>query len=150
MNNKIKFVTVAAALLLSACSSTKTGSSSHGTSPLVHEFETQVGDRVFFAFDNNSLSSESKQVLERQASFLHKHQHLTADVEGHCDERGTSAYNMGLGERRANSAAKFLESKGIKADRLHVVSYGKERPAVIGDNEASWAKNRRAVTNLNN
>jgi peptidoglycan-associated lipoprotein len=69
-----------------------------------------------------------------------------ATIEGHCDERGTREYNLALGERRANAAKNYLVSLGVSADRLTTISYGKERPVALGSDEASWAKNRRAVT----
>jgi peptidoglycan-associated lipoprotein len=109
-----------------------------------------VGDRVFFAFDSSSLSSEAQQTLQRQAAWLKQYPNVSVTVEGHCDERGTREYNLALGERRANAAKKYLASEGIAASRISTISYGKERPAVIGDNEDAWSKNRRAVTVLMN
>ncbi|UCH75825.1 MAG: OmpA family protein, partial [Rhodospirillales bacterium] len=81
----------------------------------------------------------------RQADWLNTNGAITVTIEGHCDERGTREYNLALGERRAASAKQYLESMGIGGGRLETVSYGKERPAVLGSNEAAWAQNRRAV-----
>lgn len=105
-----------------------------------------VGDRVFFAYDRSDLSQEARATLDRQAAFLMRFPHLNVIVEGHCDERGTREYNLALGERRANSARDYLVALGISSNRIRTVSYGKERPAVLGANPASWAQNRRGVT----
>jgi len=105
-----------------------------------------VGDRVFFGFDKSDLSAEARATLDRQAAWLKKYPSANAIMEGHCDERGTREYNLALGERRASAAKNYLVAAGIEADRIKTVSYGKERPAVLGSNEAAWAQNRRAVT----
>lgn len=105
-----------------------------------------VGDRVFFNFDRSDLTAEARATLDRQATWLKKYSMLTVTLEGHCDERGTREYNLALGERRAMAAKNYLIAEGISPDRITTVSYGKERPAVLGSNEAAWAQNRRAVT----
>lgn len=117
-------------------------------SSLASNFERNVGDRVFFAFNKSDISHKAKEQLNRQAVWLKKHSHVRATIEGHCDERGTREYNLALGERRAESVLKYLHNLGIEKNRLDTISYGKERPAVDGDNEASWAQNRRAVTSV--
>lgn len=105
-----------------------------------------VGDRVFFGYDRYDLTSEARDILERQAAWLQQHQNLSITIEGHTDERGTREYNLALGERRANSVKNYLVAYGIDPRRITVISYGKERPAVPGSNSAAWAQNRRAVT----
>ncbi len=105
-----------------------------------------VGDRVFFSFDKSDLTSEAQATLDRQAVWLKKYSSVKIAVEGHCDERGTREYNLALGERRATAAKNYLVAAGIPASRITTVSYGKERPAVVGNNEAAWSQNRRAVT----
>lgn len=110
------------------------------------DLEQNVGDRVFFGYDSSILNSTAQATLQRQADWLQRHPNLSIVVEGHCDERGTRAYNLALGERRASSARNYLVSLGISPSRIATVSYGKERPAVLGSNERSWAQNRRAVT----
>jgi peptidoglycan-associated lipoprotein len=105
-----------------------------------------VGDRVFFGFDKSDLSTEAQGTLDRQATWLKKYSSAKVTLEGHCDERGTREYNIALGERRATAAKNYLEAAGIAAARISTISYGKERPAVVGSNEAAWAQNRRAVT----
>jgi peptidoglycan-associated lipoprotein len=110
------------------------------------DFVVNVGDRVFFDFDKSDIKSDAQQVLDRQAAWLKQYASTKVVIEGHCDERGTREYNLALGERRATAAKNYLVSKGIDAKRLQTISYGKERPAVLGSNEASWSQNRRAVT----
>lgn len=153
---------VAAALLVAACpqtpSSTGGAAGSAGTSTppsgqaqtdLRTQFQQQVGDRIFFAFDKSDITAESRATLQRQADFLKQHGEISVTIEGHCDERGTREYNLGLGERRANATKQALVALGIAANRMNTISYGKERPAVLGHNEAAWAQNRRAVTVIN-
>jgi peptidoglycan-associated lipoprotein len=108
-----------------------------------------VGDRVFFAYDKFDISPEARQTLERQAEWLKRYPNVTVTVEGHCDERGTREYNLALGERRANAAKNALVALGVPANRITTISYGKERPAVVGSNESAWAQNRRGVTVVN-
>ena len=105
-----------------------------------------VGDRVFFAYDSAQLSPEAQRTLERQAAWFKQYPNMSATIEGHADERGTREYNLALGERRAASAKKYLVGLGVAANRLSTISYGKERPAVIGSDESAWSQNRRAVT----
>ncbi|MDE2029879.1 MAG: peptidoglycan-associated lipoprotein Pal [Alphaproteobacteria bacterium] len=105
-----------------------------------------VGDRVFFAFDKSDLSSAAQATLDRQATWLKKYPDVKALIEGNCDERGTREYNLALGQRRATAVKNYLVAAGIPAGRISTISYGKERPAVVGHNEAAWAQNRRAVT----
>jgi len=104
-----------------------------------------VGDRVFFDFDKSDLRPDAIETLNRQAGWMKTNGAVTVTIEGHCDERGTREYNLALGERRAAAAKQYLESTGVDGGRMETVSYGKERPAVLGSNEAAWAQNRRAV-----
>ena len=112
------------------------------------DFESNVGDRVFFAFDKYNLKADARGTLEKQAAWLNKWQAATITVEGHCDERGTREYNLALGERRANSVRDYLVALGINPNRIRTISYGKERPVALGSNEAAWAQNRRGVTKV--
>ena len=107
-----------------------------------------VGDRVFFALDQSDLSPEAQQTLRRQAEWLRRYAAVTVTIEGHADERGTREYNLALGDRRAAAVKNFLVAAGIPAQRLQTITYGKERPAVVGSNEAAYSKNRRAVTTI--
>lgn len=104
-----------------------------------------VGDRIFFDFDKSDLRPDAIDQLNRQADFLKGNGSITVAIEGHCDERGTREYNLALGDRRAASAKQYLESVGVDGGRMETISYGKERPAVLGSNEDAWAQNRRAV-----
>lgn len=104
-----------------------------------------VGDRVFFGYDKYDLSPEARTTIEKQAQWLKTYSHINVSVEGHCDERGTREYNLALGEKRATAVRNYLVALGIEASRLQTISYGKERPAVTGSDEASWAQNRRGV-----
>ena len=103
-------------------------------------------DTVYFDTDRYNIDSEDAAALATQAQWLMSYPGKRASIEGHCDERGTREYNLALGERRANAAKTYLASLGVDATRLSTLSYGKERPLALGSDEASWAKNRRAVT----
>ncbi|MEW6015893.1 MAG: peptidoglycan-associated lipoprotein Pal [Candidatus Zixiibacteriota bacterium] len=98
---------------------------------------------VYFDFDKYNLVDSAKQALDHNAMILKDNPNLMIRIEGHCDERGTIEYNLSLGEKRAAAAKKYLTDLGIDPGRLQTISYGKERPAVAGSNEAAWAKNRR-------
>ncbi|MDH5412292.1 MAG: peptidoglycan-associated lipoprotein Pal, partial [Alphaproteobacteria bacterium] len=104
-----------------------------------------VGDRIFFDFDKSNLRPDAIDQLNRQADWLKMNGGITVAIEGHCDERGTREYNLALGDRRASSASQYLRSMGVDGGRIETISYGKERPAVLGSNEEAWAQNRRAV-----
>ncbi len=108
-----------------------------------------VGDRIFYDFDKSELRPEARRTIERWAAWLKQYPQNTVTIEGHADERGTREYNIALGERRATAARNFLVSQGIDARRVATISYGKERPAVLGSNEAAWSQNRRAVMQVN-
>ena len=105
-----------------------------------------VGDRVLFDYDSAKLDSSAKIMLDAQSRFLRANTDLNFIVEGHCDERGTREYNLALGEQRATAVRNYLVIQGIDPDRIKVISYGKEKPAVVGSNGMAWSKNRRAVT----
>jgi peptidoglycan-associated lipoprotein len=106
----------------------------------------EIGDTVFFGFDEYSLSPEDRVVVERQAALLMRSPSLSVRIDGHTDERGTREYNLALGDRRSNSVKDYLVALGVDPSRIATVSYGEERPAVLGSDERSWAQNRRAVT----
>jgi peptidoglycan-associated lipoprotein len=154
-----KFMCLMAALVLvAACSSdnsgggtgTENGAGGHGITEKDRgtqiDLQVNVGDRVFFGFDKSDLAPEARATLDKQVAWLKKYGSVKVTIEGHCDERGTREYNLALGERRATTVKNYLVAEGISADRVKTISYGKERPAVLGSNEAAWAQNRRGVT----
>jgi len=108
-----------------------------------------VNENILFSFDSSVLSDQAQQILNTKADYLRANSGIMVTVEGHCDNRGTEAYNIALGERRAESVKSFLVDLGISANRLKTISYGEERPIAMGQDEASWAKNRRAQFMVN-
>ena len=105
-----------------------------------------VGDRVRFALDRYDLSPEAEATLRQQAALLQNYPQIIVTIEGHADERGTREYNLALGERRADTVRNYLMALGVSADRITVVSYGKERPECPQASEGCWSQNRRGVT----
>jgi peptidoglycan-associated lipoprotein len=99
---------------------------------------------VHFEFDSAELLPEAKTILDQNAQWLLAHPDIEIMIEGHCDERGTIEYNLNLGQRRADAVREYVVSKGVNAEKLHTISYGKERPIDAGHSEEAWAKNRRA------
>lgn len=124
---------------------TTTGGPAAGSA---EDFAVNVGDRVFFGYDRYDLTPEARSQLDLQARWLNQYPNVRVTVEGHADERGTREYNIALGERRASATRDYLVSAGVDAGRVNTISYGKERPAVVGDTPESWAQNRRAVTRV--
>ena len=108
-----------------------------------------VGDRVFFGYDSSDLDSDALELLQDQVAWLKQNSDVKVTIEGHCDERGTREYNLALGEKRAQAVKNYLIGLGINPDRVSTISYGKERPAVVGSNDGAWAQNRRSVTLVN-
>lgn len=106
----------------------------------------EIGDTVFFGFDEYGLTPEDRVIVERQAALLMRSPSLSVRIDGHTDERGTREYNLALGDRRSNSVKDYLVTLGVDPSRIATVSYGEERPAVLGSDEGAWAQNRRAVT----
>ena len=107
--------------------------------------ELQKNNIVYFDLDKYDIRSDFAAMLDAHANFLRSNPSYKVTVEGHADERGTPEYNIALGERRANAVKMYLQGKGVSADQISIVSYGKEKPAVLGHDEAAYAKNRRAV-----
>ena len=139
----------------SSSTSTSSGASSDSTTTTSYSYDTdpktafvKVGDRVLFGYDSSELDDDDRSILDNQAKFLNQNPALKVTIEGHCDERGTREYNLALGEKRASAVKDYLISIGINSDRISVVSYGKERPQVLGSNKAAWSMNRRSVTTI--
>jgi peptidoglycan-associated lipoprotein len=142
---------IAAMFVIAACSSDQQAAAPATTTVTpgsVADFRQNVGDRVFFDTDMSTIREDGRATLNRQAEWLKKYGNYQITIEGHCDERGTREYNLALGERRANAARQYLVAQGIPAARVKTISYGKERPDPVGSDEAAWARNRRAVTEL--
>ena len=153
---------VCAVLLVSACTA-KQGFETYGdeatggwkegvniadleATGMTKAFRNETNDVVYFALNSSSLDATAKADLRAQAEWLKKNPKALIVVEGRCDERGTREYNLALGERRASMAASYLMANGISANRIRTISYGKDKPVVLGSDEESWAKNRSATT----
>ena len=139
----------------SSSSSSTSSSGASSDSATTYSYDTdpktafiKVGDRVLFGYDSSELDDDDRSVLDNQAKFLNQNPSLKVTIEGHCDERGTREYNLALGEKRASAVKDYLISVGINSERVSVVSYGKERPQVLGSNKAAWSMNRRSVTTI--
>ena len=170
---RFKLISIfAAALLLAACTtpseeagetagaSSTTATTSTTTAPSTtmiagptpgtqEHLVVNVGDRVFFDYDKSDLRPEARATVEALAAWLSNYPAAIIGIEGHCDERGTREYNLALGERRANSVHDYLVALGIDPNRLSNISFGKERPAVLGSTEEAWSQNRRGVFVVN-
>ncbi|MDP1028556.1 peptidoglycan-associated lipoprotein Pal [Sphingomonas sp. KR1UV-12] len=111
------------------------------------DFQRSVtSNTVLFGLDQYDIDPAARAILDSQAQWLVRYPNVRITIEGHCDERGTREYNLGLGDRRANAAKNYLAAKGIAPARITTISYGSERPAATGSDEQAWAQNRRAVT----
>jgi peptidoglycan-associated lipoprotein len=155
---------LAAALMVSACARNPNGEpgglglgmnggaggAGAATPGSSQDFVVNVGDRVFFDTDQTDLSPQARSTLDRQAQWLNQYARYTFTIEGHADERGTREYNIALGARRAANVQDYLISRGIAANRMKTISYGKERPVAVCDDISCWSQNRRAVTVINN
>lgn len=129
-----KYIAVAAAAGLAACGNTIT------------EPAQLDGSKVFFAFDSSEVDQESRENLQGQALYMKNRENVKVVVEGNCDARGSSEYNLALGARRASAAKAVIVGEGVDAKRVKTISYGKERPAVEGTGESVWKQNRNATT----
>ena len=116
---------------------------------ILNEKLVEVGDRVFFDYDQSSFKKAGIETLKRQARFLIANQNITVTIEGHCDARGTREYNLALGEKRAYSVKSFLTSLGVDDSRISIISYGKEKLQSLENNEKAWAQSRTAITTIN-
>ena len=146
---------LAAALAMSACANKagdnmQANAAGQATPGSQQDFVVNVGDRVFFDTDSSELTAQSRATLDKQAQWLNRYnQYSQFTIEGHADERGTREYNLALGARRAQTVRDYLVSRGVAANRMHTISYGKERPVAVCNDISCWSQNRRAVTVLN-
>lgn len=155
-------ILTASALLLTACSGTKDGAELYGNAnggwqddvditdlsatSLTKKLRKTGDDVVYFSLNQSYLDSDAKSTLRKQAEWLKENSKALIVIEGRCDERGTREYNLALGDQRANAARSYLIAQGISSDRIRTISYGKDKPVVLGSDEESWAKNRSATT----
>ncbi len=147
----LKAIAACAALVfLAACSSEQAAApqSATVTPGSIADFKQNVGDRVYFDFDQSAIREDGRATLNKQAAWLKQYGKYQITIEGKCDERGTREYNLALGERRANAVKQNLVAQGIPASRIQTISYGKERPEVVGSDEGAWARNRVGITVL--
>ncbi len=159
MNFKVTLL-LAGLTVLGACSDkptdtagATTGSgglnSAQGTAPGSQaDLVANVGDRVFYALDSSSLSSEARATLDRQAAWLARYPQNSIQMAGNCDERGTTEYNLALGQRRSNAARDYLVARGVSSARITTVSFGKERPTALGSDDQAYSQNRNATTSV--
>ena len=143
--------TVAVVALLTACSEPAPTATPVVSGPVPgtqEDLVANVGDRVFYDLNRSTLRSDGRTTLERQAAWLAKWSANNVQVAGNCDERGTQAYNIALGNRRAMTTRDFLVAKGVAAGRISTISYGKDRPTALGSNEQAWSQNRNAITSV--
>ncbi len=137
-------------LVFSACSKKQTVADGDANGAAMTPVDSGVGapipelPAVYFEYDSFALTAESKNTLSQHADWLKANATRLVQIEGHTDERGTTEYNLALGERRAGAVREFLAGKGVNASQLSTISYGEERPAMAGENEGAWSKNRRA------
>jgi peptidoglycan-associated lipoprotein len=113
------------------------------------DLDLKIGSLIYFDFDKFDLKPEARSTIEKWSQWLQQNPNITVTVEGHCDERGTREYNLGLGERRATAARNYLIALGVNANRVGTISYGKERPVCVTSNEACWSQNRRDHMTVN-
>ena len=141
---------IAALMFMAACSSEQAaGPASTTVTPgSIADFKQNVGDRVYFDTDMSAVREDGRQTLSKQAEWLKKYTNYPITIEGKCDERGTREYNLALGERRANAVKQYLVAQGVPAQRINTISYGKERPEVVGSDEGAWARTRVGITAL--
>jgi peptidoglycan-associated lipoprotein len=165
MPNDLRLIAIAAVLALAGCtskpkpapeappppppsSSVQSQVESTVVPGSVQDFRVNVGDTVHFDYDKYAITSEDRDILQRQAAWLQKYQQVRVSIEGHCDERGTREFNLALGARRANAVKEYLVSLGVSSARMGTISYGKERPICTESNESCWSSNRRGVTTI--
>ena len=133
-----------------ASASASSSSGGEITAGTQEDLIVNVGDRVFFEFDSSELTVDAQATLDAQAAWLMQYPDTNITVEGHADERGTREYNLALGDKRAFSVYSYLAQAGIDTNRMEYVSWGKERPEVIGSDETAYSQNRRGVTIVSN
>ena len=153
-------IALVAALAITGCASKKNnlpnnagdlglnGGAGAATPGSAQDFTVNVGDRIFFDTDSSVVRADAQATLAKQSQWLAQYPNYAITIEGHADERGTREYNIALGARRAAATRDYLASRGVSAQRMKTISYGKERPVAVCDDISCWSQNRRAVTAL--
>lgn len=143
---------VATGLFLASCAATNTnqGGDASINSGTQEDLIVNVGDRVFFEFDSSELTVDAQSTLDAQVAWLMQYSDTNITIEGHADERGTREYNLALGDKRAFAVYTYLAQAGVDTNRMEYISWGKERPEVIGSDETAYSQNRRSVTIVTN
>ena len=143
------FIILISGLILTSCAGQKNvtggGSIAAGSQ---EDLIVNVGDRVFFEFDSFEITVDGQSTLDAQVAWLKQYSEVDITIEGHADERGTREYNLALGAKRANTVYNYLMDAGVASTRMNTVSFGKERPEVIGSTDSAWSQNRRSVTTV--
>ena len=142
----------AAVALLAACAQKAETTTAQGKSSIVpgsqEDLVANVGDRIFYDLNKSVVRTDGKATLDKQAAWLKQYASNNVQIAGNADERGTTEFNLALGQRRANAASAYLKAKGVAAARMSTISYGKDRPTAMGSNEQAWAQNRNATTSV--
>ena len=143
---------VATGFFLASCATTNTnqGGDASINSGTQEDLIVNVGDRVFFEFDSAELTVDAQSTLDAQAAWLMQYSDTNITIEGHADERGTREYNLALGDKRAFAVYTYLAQAGVDTNRMEYISWGKERPEVVGSDETAYSQNRRSVTLVTN
>ena len=143
---------VATGFFLASCATTNTnqGGDASINSGTQEDLIVNVGDRVFFEFDSAELTVDAQSTLDAQAAWLMQYSDTNITIEGHADERGTREYNLALGDKRAFAVYSYLAQAGVDTNRMEYMSWGKERPEVVGSDETAYSQNRRSVTIVTN
>ena len=143
------FIIMVYGLILTSCAGNKSVNSGGSiTAGSQEDLIVNVGDRVFFEFDSFELTVDGQSTLDAQAAWLKQYSEVDITIEGHADERGTREYNLALGAKRSNAVFTYLMDAGISNSRMNAVSFGKERPEVVGSTDSAWSQNRRSVTTV--
>ena len=154
MLKKLLLLVVTGFFLASCAANTNQGGNSDASSSVSagsqEDLIVNVGDRVFFEFDSSELTVDAQATLDAQASWLMQYPDTNITIEGHADERGTREYNLALGDKRAFAVYSYLAQAGIDTNRMEYISWGKERPEVVGSDETAYSQNRRGVTTVTN
>ena len=150
MFKKLLLLVATGFFLASCAATTNQGGDASINSGTQEDLIVNVGDRVFFEFDSSELTVDAQSTLDAQAAWLMQYSDTNITIEGHADERGTREYNLALGDKRAFAVYSYLAQAGVDSNRMEYISWGKERPEVVGSDETAYSQNRRSVTIVTN